>query len=722
MIDYIQKRNVAVLSWNMTRTPMNVLNDESIPAFEAALQRAYADPEVKGIVVTSEKNEFIAGADLKMILRNNDKEPAEMRKVSAELNRIFRDMETSGKPVVAAINGTALGGGYELCLGCHFRIALDNPKALIGLPEVTLGLLPGGGGTQRLPRMLGMETALPLLLEGKRVSPKEAKTLGMVDELAGAREELMDKAFAWIDAHPNPLQPWDEHDKKTGKIVGKENFKVPNGGVQSPVGARVFGAGTAMVMEKTCGNYPAPLAILSCVYEGLQVNIDRALVIEGRYFVQVATSSVAKSLIRTMFLGLNEANKGVARPVGIPPTAVGKVGILGAGMMGSGIAYAAAVAGVDVILKDVSLEMAAKGKNYSRKVFEKAIAKRKITPEKVEEALSRIRTTDRVDDLKGCDLIIEAVFENRDLKAQVTQEAEPLLADLGVFASNTSTLPISGLAQASARPEHFIGLHFFSPVDKMPLVEIIRGRETSDYALAVALDFVKKIRKTPIVVNDSRGFFTSRVFSNYTAESMELLREGVDPVLIENAAKNAGFPIGPLAILDEISLDLVHKISGQSIRDGVLDETDTAYQVARTFVEAGRLGKKAKAGFYEYPEGGAKQLWPGLSELFPPADTQPSIEEIQKRLFYRQVLETVHCFEEGVIRTQLDADIGSILAWSFPTYTGGALSFVDFTGITNFVQESDRLADAYGERFRPTRRLRTMAERNESHFGPIQSK
>ncbi|RRA99181.1 3-hydroxyacyl-CoA dehydrogenase NAD-binding domain-containing protein [Larkinella rosea] len=716
MINYTINRHVAILSWNMTSSPMNVMNDDSTPAFAAALQRAYDDVDVKGIIVTSEKNEFIAGADLKMILRNNEKDPAEMLKISAELNRIFRAIETSGKPAVAAINGTALGGGYEACLACHHRIALDHPKAIIGLPEVTLGLLPGGGGTQRLPRMLGMEAALPLLLEGKRVSPAEALALGLVDELAVSREELMEKAFAWIDAHPEPLQPWDERDRKTGQIVGKENFKVPGGGVQSTTGARVFSAGTAMLMEKTHGNYPAPLAIMSCVYEGLQVNIDRALVIEARYFVQVARSKVAKGLIQTMFLGLNEANKGIRRPKDIPATDVKKVGILGAGMMGSGIAYAAASVGIDVVLKDVSLEAAEKGKDYSRTVFKKAIERGKATQEKAEAALNLIKPTADAEDLRGCDLIIEAVFENRALKAQVTQEAEPMLAEQGIFASNTSTLPISGLALASAKPANFIGLHFFSPVDKMQLVEVIRGKQTSAYALAFALDFVKKIRKTPIVVNDSRGFYTSRVFTMYTAESMELLKEGINPVLIENAGKAAGMPVGPLAVTDEVSLDLIHKISGQSIKDGVLSEDDTAYQIGGKFVELGRLGKKSKAGFYEYPPDGKKFLWPGLAELFPLAETQPSVDEIKKRLFYRQVLETVRCFEEGVIQTQLDADIGSILAWGFPAYTGGALSFVDYVGIANFVQEADRLADAYGERFRPTPRLREMAKQGVSYF------
>ncbi|MGV3557670.1 3-hydroxyacyl-CoA dehydrogenase NAD-binding domain-containing protein [Larkinella arboricola] len=716
MINYTKNRHVAILSWNMSSAPMNVLNDDSIPAFERALQRAYDDTEVKGIVITSEKNEFIAGADLKMILRNNDKEPTEMLKISTELNRIFRGIETAGKPVVAAINGTALGGGYEACLACHHRIALDNPKAIIGLPEVTLGLLPGGGGTQRLPRLLGMEAALPLLLEGKRVSPGEALALGMVDELVTSREELMEKALAWIEAHPDPLQPWDERDRTTGRIVGKENVNVPGGTVQSPVGMRVFGTATAMVMAKTGGNYPAPLAILSCVYEGLQVNIDRGLMIEARYFVKVATSKVAKSLIQTMFLGLNEANKGIRRPKAVPPTEVKKLGVVGAGMMGSGIAYAAATAGVEVVLKDVSVEVAEKGKAYSRMVLQKAVERGKGTPEKTETTLNRIQTTADVVDLNSCDLIIEAVFENRELKTQVTQEIEPLLTDQGVFASNTSTLPISGLANASTRPENFVGMHFFSPVDKMPLVEIIRGEKTSDYALAVALDFVKKLRKTPIVVNDSPGFYTSRVFSTYTAEGMEMLKEGIDPVLIENAGKNAGFPVGPLAVSDEISLELINRISAQGIQDGRLTEDDTAYQVAGKFVVLGRLGKKAKAGFYAYPEGEMKYLWPGLAEIFPLAADQPPIDELKKRFLYRQALEAVRCFEEGVIQTQLDADIGSILVWGFPAYTGGALSFVHFVGIANFVQECDRLADVNGERFRPTPWLRELAGRGQSRF------
>ena len=711
MINYTVDQNVAIISWAMTSSPMNVLNDESIPQFEAALQQAFADESVKGIIVTSAKPEFVAGADLKMILRNNDKAPTEMLKVSSELNRIFRSIETSGKPAVAAMNGTALGGGYEICLACHHRVALNNPtsarsKALIGLVEVTLGLLPGAGGTQRLPRMLGIKAALPLILEGKKVGVQEAKQLGMIDDIAGTPEEMMTKARTWIDDNPQPLQPWDEIDRKTGKIVGKDNFKVPGGNVQSAVGAQTFGAGTAMLMDKTKGNYPAPLEIMACVYEGLQVNIDRALMIEARHFVKVATSKVARNMIQTMFLGLNEANKGISRPRDIPKTDVKKLGVLGAGMMGAGIAYVSAQAGIEVILKDVSIEGAEQGKNYSRGLLQKGVERGKVDPLKVEDILRLIKPTIDVQDLQDCDLLIEAVFENRDLKAEVTHDAEPMLVENGVFASNTSTLPISDLAQASAKPENFIGIHFFSPVDKMGLVEIILGQQTSDYALAVAIDYVRKIRKTPIVVNDSRGFYTSRCFSAYTAEGMEMLKEGINPVLIENGGKDAGMPVGPLAVTDEVALDLVYKISSQDVNDGAVSEEDTSYQIARKFTELGRLGKKVKAGFYDYPANAPKHIWPGLRDLFPIADQQPTLDEVKTRLLYRQALEAVRCFEESVVRTKLDADLGSILGWGFPSYTGGALSFVDFVGLDTFVKTANRLADTYGERFRLTEQVR----------------
>lgn len=712
-INYSVNNNVATISWNLTSSPMNVLNDESIPAFETALERAYADADVKGIIVTSERPEFVAGADLKMLLRNQQLPKAEMYKVSTELNRIFRKIETNGKPVVAAINGTALGGGLEICLACHYRIALDNPKTKLGLPEVKVGLLPGAGGTQRLPRMIGMQAALPLILEGKELTPKEAKGLGIVDDIAATREEMAEKANAWIAANPTPLKPWDELNKKTGAIQAKDNYKIPNGVVLSPVGMQTFTVGTAMMMDKSKGNYPATQHIMSCVYEGLLVNIDKGLGIEARHFVAVASSKEAGNLIRTMFLGMNEANKGASRPKNVPATDVKKVGILGAGMMGAGIAYVSAVAGITAILKDVTLEAAEKGKDYARALLKKAVERGKMDALKAEGILGLIKPTATAADLQGCELIIEAVFENRDLKAAVTKESEPMLAENGVFASNTSTLPITGLAAASANPANFVGIHFFSPVDKMMLVEMIVGKETSDYALAVAIDYTRKIRKTPIVVNDSRGFYTSRCFGTYTSEGIALLQDGVNPILIENAGKIAGMPVGPLAVSDEVALDLAYKVSGQAVKDGALPETDSTYQITKKFTEMGRLGKKAKAGFYEYPEGSTKYLWEGLAEMFPLAAAQPSLEEVKTRLLYRQAIEAVRCFEEGVIRTKLDADLGSILAWGFPPYTGGTLSFVDYVGIKTFVSELNRLADVYGERFRPTQKLREMAAADE---------
>ena len=712
-IDYSVKDGVAMIVWNMTSSPMNVLNDDSVPAFGEALEKAFSDADVKGIVITSSKPEFVTGADLKMILRNQGGDPAEMLKISAGLNELFRRIETNGKPVVAVINGTALGGGLEICLACHYRVALNNPKTKLGLPEVKVGLLPGAGGTQRLPRMIGMQAALPLILEGKELSPKDALGMGIVDAVAETREEMLEKAFLLIAANPKPLKPWDEINKKTGKIQAKDNYKVPNGAVLSPVGMQTFTVGTAMMMDKSKGNYPSTQHIMSCVYEGLLVNIDRGIAIEARHFVKVATSKEAGNLIRTMFLGLNEANKGASRPKDIAKTEVKKLGVLGAGMMGAGIAYVSALAGIEVILKDVTQEAAEKGKDYARSLLKKAVERGKFDALKAEGVLDLIKPTANADDLAGSELIIEAVFENRELKATVTQEAEPQLVNNGVFASNTSTLPITGLAKASANPANFIGIHFFSPVDKMMLVELIVGKETSDYALAVAIDYTRKIKKTPIVVNDSRGFYTSRCFGTYTSEGMELLKDGVNPVLIENAGKLAGMPVGPLAVSDEVALDLVYKIARQAVKDGVLAETDTSYQIGKQFTEMGRLGKKAKAGFYEYPEGGQKHLWEGLAELFPANAQQPTLEEVKTRLLYRQAIETVRCFEEGVIRTRLDADLGSILGWGFPPYAGGTLSFVDYVGIATFVSECDRLAETYGERFRPTPKLRAMAAAGE---------
>jgi 3-hydroxyacyl-CoA dehydrogenase / enoyl-CoA hydratase / 3-hydroxybutyryl-CoA epimerase len=715
MVNYKVQNNVAILSWNVANQPMNVLNEESSLAFAEQLAKAVADATVKGIIITSERPEFIAGADLKMLLKANSQGPEVMYKLIRDMQLLMRGIETNGKPAVACINGTALGGGFELALACHYRIALANPKTQIGLPEVQVGLLPGSGGTQRVPRMIGIEAAAPLLLEGKKLNPQEALALGLVNEIANTPEELIEKAMAWIAANPAPLQPWDEI--KKGKIVARENYKVPKGNVQSPQGAQLFVAGTALMMDKSRGNYPATVAIMNCVYDGLQVNLDRALEVEARNFVKVARTPVARNLIRTLFFGLNEVNKGSSRPKDEPPTDVKKLGILGAGMMGAGIAYVSAQAGIEVVLKDISIENAEKGKDYSRGLVKKALERGKMDQAKADALLARISCADNYNDLAGADLIIEAVFENRELKATVTKDAEPQLATGGVFGSNTSTLPISGLAQASAKPENFIGIHFFSPVDKMQLVELIMGKQTSNYALALALDYVKKIRKTPIVVNDSRGFYTSRVFSTYTDEGIRLMKDGVNPLAVENIAKYMGMPVGPLAVADEVALDLAYKIAGAAVKDGVLAENDVTYQIAKQFTEMGRTGKKAKAGFYEYPEAPAKKyLWPQLASMFPVAEQQPNETDIKNRLLYRQALETIKCWEEGVIRTKLDADLGSIFAWGFPPYLGGTLSMVDTVGIKAFVAECDRLAGLYGERFAPTQKLRAMAAEGKGFY------
>jgi 3-hydroxyacyl-CoA dehydrogenase/enoyl-CoA hydratase/3-hydroxybutyryl-CoA epimerase len=540
--------------------------------------------------------------------------------------------------------------------------------------------------------------------------------MGIVHDLADTREEMMDKAFAWIEAHPKAMQAWDEVNKKTGKIQAKEHFKTPGGNALSPKGAQLFLGGTAMTLTKTYTNYPAPTEIMTAVYEGLLVNFDKSLSIEARHFAKLVQSSVAKNLIRTMFFGLNEINKGANRPKNEPPTDVKKLGVLGAGMMGAGIAYVSAMAGIQVILKDVSIEQAEKGKDYTRHLLKKAIERGKMNEAKAQEIANLIVPTVSANDLVGCDLLIEAVFENRELKAQVTQEAEGFLTDAGVLGSNTSTLPITSLAKATKRPSHFIGIHFFSPVDKMQLVEIIMGKDTSDYALAVAIDYVRKIRKTPIVVNDLRGFYTSRVFGTYSAEGMELLKDGTDPQLIENVAKYMGMPVGPLAVTDEVALDLVYKVASAAIHDGALDTSDISYQMSKQMMDLGRLGKKVKAGFYDYPENGKKHLWKGLQELFPTKIDSISADDVKKRLLYRQALETVKCWEEGVIRSKTDADIGSIFAWGFPPYLGGTLSFVDTIGIQNFVKECDNLANQYGERFRPTAKLREMAASNQGFY------
>jgi 3-hydroxyacyl-CoA dehydrogenase/enoyl-CoA hydratase/3-hydroxybutyryl-CoA epimerase len=725
MILYNVENGIATLSWNM-EGPMNVMNDKSMAAFRENMLKAINDTTVKGIIIASEKDTFFAGADLKWLEHslNHPLPVKEQFEKQTQLNTMFREFETCGKPIAAAINGHALGGGYEITLMCHYRVAINNPKTQIGLPEAKIGLFPGAGGTQRLPRLIGIEAATPFLLEGKAVAPAEALKMGLIHELADNKEDMLAKCRKWIEANPKAMQPWDT--EKKGKIVYNDGYKIPGGNIQSPKIVMMMTPGTALMMDKTKGNYPAQIAIMKCLYEGLQVTLEEGLVIEARYFTQLMQRPEPKGMIRTLFLAMGEANKGIARPKNIPASNIQKVGVLGAGMMGAGIAYVTALSGMQVVLKDVSLEAAEKGKDYSRDLLKKSMSKGKMTAEKAEGILNLIKTTDNVADLQGCDYVIEAVFENRELKYKVTQETEAVLAPTAVFGSNTSTLPITGLAEASVRPENFIGIHFFSPVDKMPLVEVIMGKQTSDYALALTIDYILKIRKTPIVVNDSRGFYTSRCFGTYTMEGLEMLAEGVAPALIEHAGEMAGMPVGALDVADAVAIDLAYKVMSQAYKDNglTLEEAEKAGKmskgelVVKLFVEKlGRFGKKNKAGYYEYPENGKKYLWPGLAELYPVTKEQPTAEYLKKRFLHRQAIEAVRCLEEGVLNSPTDGDIGSILAWGFAPYTGGIFSYIDMVGVATFVKELDEFAAKYGERFKATDRLREMAKNGESFFG-----
>jgi 3-hydroxyacyl-CoA dehydrogenase/enoyl-CoA hydratase/3-hydroxybutyryl-CoA epimerase len=697
----VDAQGVALLTIDVPGKPVNVITPAFQAELAAAAERIATDDAIRGAILTSAKRDFMAGADLKDLATSYDRglSAAEAARFSGELNRLYRRLETCGKPVAAAMNGLALGGGLELALACHYRVLADAPKVVVGLPEVKVGLLPGAGGTQRLARLIGVAQALPLMVEGKHVKPAEALELGIVHELAPPGE-VVERARAWLASRPEPLAPWD-----------RKGFKVPGGaGQQNPGVAQAFMVGNALVARETWRNYPAPLAILSAVYEGSQLPFDRALAIESKYFGKLLSGPVARNLMRTLFVNKGLADSLAQRPQEVPPTRVTRLGVLGAGMMGAGIAYVAAQAGIDVVMLDTSLEAAERGKDYSRKLLEKAIGRGRTTRQQADVLLERIRTTADYADLDGCDLVVEAVFEQRDLKAEVTKRAEAVIPKTAVFASNTSTLPITGLAQASKRASRFIGIHFFSPVDKMPLVEVIVGKKTSRETLARALDFVKQLKKTPIVVNDSRGFFTSRVIGTITAEGQAMLAEGIAPALIENAARLAGFPVGPLAVSDEVTLELQWKITRQTEQDlGARFKRPVGYEVLEKMVELGRLGRSRGGGYYDYPEGQPKQLWPGLAAHWPVREEQPPAEELVKRFLFIESLESVKCLDEGVVTHAADADLGSILGIGYPAWTGGALSFIDTVGVVAFVAECQRLARHYGPRFRPTRSLRKMA-------------
>jgi len=653
---------IATLTWQMSDAPMNVLNAASMAAYAAAVRRAIADPAIKGVIVTSAKPEFIAGGDLNMLLAFSDAQA--MTRFTEELHALMRGIEKSGKPFVAALNGSALGGGYEVALSCHRRIAADNPKAQIGLPEVGLGLLPGGGGTQRLPRLIGIRPALP----------------------------------------------WDT-----------KGWKTPGGaGAMAPAVAQALVVTNAMLQSGTQHNYPAPLAILSCMYEGAQLPIEKALRLEAKYMAQLLADPVSGNMLRTLFVNKSKADKLSRRPAGVPKRRHARIGMLGAGLMGGGIAMVAAQAGIEVVLIDRDQAAADKGKAYVAKRLDSAVAKGRTTREKADAVLARIHPTTDYRALREVSLVVEAVFEDRAVKADVTRRAEAEMPADAVFASNTSSLPITGLAEVSLRPDRFIGLHFFSPVDRMPLVEVIRGQATSDATLAEALDLVQQLRKTPIIVNDSRGFFTSRFFGAVVNEGVTLLTEGVKAALIENAAKQAGLPVGPLTVSDEVGLDLAVNVAKQTARDlGDAYRPGTSLAVIRRLVEGhGRHGRKNGKGFFDYAADGSKRLWPGLAEEFPPAAKQPAAAEIKERLLYAALVDAAKCMADGVITDPGEADVGAVLGVGFPTYLGGPFAMMDTVGLAQVVASCDRLAATHGERFAVPSLLREMAASGETFYGP----
>ena len=695
MIDYdVDQTGIAVITWNMTEAGTNILSEQSMAAFTEAVDRAVADEKVTGMVITSARKDFLAGADISMFLGVSD--AAEMAELAGAAQGMIRHLETCGKPVVAAINGTALGGGLELCLGCHYRIAADNPKTRIGLVEVTIGVIPGAGGTQRLTRLIGIKQAVPLMAEGKRIKVQQALKLGIVDEIVPP-EKLLKAAKQWILDGGQAGNPWDQ-----------KGFIPPGGDLTDPGNQDFMAVANAMLREQSQGNYPAPLAVLAAVHDSINSPIDRGLEIEAKYFGRTATGKVAQNMIRSLFFGMQAANKLKNRPKGFEPKPPTQVAVLGAGLMGSGIAHACVTRGLPTILLDTTDEAAERGKAGIQKLLDREVEKGRLSESQREEILALVTATSRYEDLAGTDLVVEAVFENREVKAEVTAKVAEQLGDDIVFGSNTSTLPITGLAQTWRKPENFIGIHFFSPVHRMGLVEIIRGEQTSDATLAATMDFVKAIGKTPIVVNDARGFYTSRVVCTYCEEGMAMLAEGVKPALIENAGRMTGMPLGPLELADEVQIGLLYKVRKQWEADLGDDFKPTVgWPVVQQFVEQfERTGKGAGKGFYDYS--GDKQLWPELAVHYPQAAQQPAVEQVKKRLLYAQAIDAARCLEENVVTTPLDADIGSILGWGFPPWTGGVISYIETVGISEFVAEAKQLAEQHGERFLPPKLLQDM--------------
>ncbi|SFU21070.1 3-hydroxyacyl-CoA dehydrogenase NAD-binding domain-containing protein [Mesorhizobium sp. YR577] len=710
---------IALVTWDMPEKSMNVFTEEVMNELDKIVDQVAGDAAIKGAVITSGKDSFSGGADLTMLKRmltlfheeeakDHDKAVKLLFDTAGRMGALFRKLETSGKPWVSAINGTCMGGAFEMSLSCHGRVAADSDKVKMALPEVKVGIFPGAGGTQRVPRLADPQSALQMLTSGQNLSPQKAKGMGLIHEIAEP-SKLIETAKAMIKNGLKPVQPWDE-----------KGFKLPGGPVYSAAGANLWPPAIAILRRETYGNYPAASAILKCVYEGLLVPFDTGLRIEQRYFTQIMQTTEAAMMIRSLFVSLQELNKGARRPEGVAPTKFKKIGVLGAGFMGAGIAYVTAKAGIPVVLLDRDMESAAKGKAHSESLISDQVKKGRAKAEDKDRLLSLITPTADYADLDGCDLVVEAVFEDSEVKKGATEKAEAVLKPSAVFASNTSTIPITSLAQNSKRPKNFIGVHFFSPVDKMLLVEIILGKKTGDKALAVAIDYVRAIKKTPIVVNDTRGFYVNRCVLRYMSEAFKMLIEGVPAPMIENAARAAGMPVGPLALTDETAVDLAQKIMKQTIRDlGEKAVDPEQMKLINTMVDDhGRFGRKNGKGFYDYPAKPAKKkLWPGLKDLYKQRNPDKiDFEELKQRFLVVIALEAARVMEEGIVTDPREADVGSILAFGFAPYTGGTLSYIDGIGAQKFVKLAKSLQKKYGVEFKAPKLLHDMAEKGETFY------
>ena len=716
----IDADGIALVTWDTPERSMNVIDLTVIEELSAIVEKVAGDAAIKGAVITSGKETFCAGADLGLLERLMrafaDMERSQGEEAAAtvlfeesrKLSLLYRRIETCGKPWVAAINGTALGGGFELCLACHHRVAADNPKTRLGLPEIKIGLFPGAGGTQRIARMMQPADALQMMLKGDQLRLNRARAMKLVENMVPAAD-LVDAAKAWIKAGGKPVAPWDQ-----------EGFKLPGGPVFSKAGMMVFPPANAIYRRETYDNYPAARSIMQTMFEGLQLPMDIALRVESCHFAKILRSPEAAAMTRTLFVSMQELNKGARRPASVPPVKLKKVGILGAGFMGAGIAYVSAQAGLEVVLIDRDQPSADKGKAHAHKLITNQINKGRAAAADRDALLARITPSADYAALAGCDLVVEAVFEDRAVKAEATARAQAVLP-AAVFGSNTSTLPITSLAETAKDPANFVGIHFFSPVDKMMLVEIVLGKKTGERALAIALDFVRAIRKTPIVVNDSRGFYTSRVVGTYIREGHLMLTEGVPAAMIENVGRMTGMPVGPLSLNDEVAVDLAWKILKATEADlgaAAIDVRQKAL-LSEMVEKLGRLGRKNGKGFYDYPDKGPKRLWPGLADLQKTRldPDRIDVRQLKDRLLAVQALETARCFEEGVLTDVREADVGSILGFGFAPFSGGTLSYIDTMGAGRFVALCEELARSCGERFAPSPLLLDLASKSETFYG-----